>query len=367
MNILDRYIFRSLIVNYLIALAVMVSLYMTLDLFFNVDEFTESQESVAQILRNVGSYYATHGFLYFSQLSGVITLFACVATIARLRRANELAAIVASGVSLYRVAAPVVVFGILTSTLWYLDAEVAIPSMAHRLARNHEDASGDNAKGIWLVNDGERDLLSARVFIPTAKEMQYLLVQHRDETGNIEKVTEADVARWKPIPDHPHGGVWELEGGKEIVRRVADSSLGPQEKMVPTPVTTYESSLTPESIELRQAQQWIRFLSSAKLNALKEREPFMAARVREVQHARFATPIVHFLMMLLGVPFFLSREPANIIRDAGKCVLTCGLCFLLAFVGENFIQTDTLSAMPSWLPMIIFAPVAVVLIDRIRT
>lgn len=367
MKTLDRYIFSSLIVNYLIALAVMISLYMALDLFFNVDEFTGAEESAIKILRNIGSYYATHSFLYFSQLSGVITLFACVATIARLRRANELAAIVASGVSLYRVAVPVIIFGILTSTLWYIDAEVVIPSLAHRLARDHEDASGQNAKGVWFVNDGERNLVSARTFIPSRKEMEHLLVLHRNAKGNIEKVTEAEVAQWHPITGHPFGGVWKLYGGQEIIRQMTSTSLGPQEKMVPTPIYEYESELTPEAVELRQAQQWIRFLSSAKLNELKKREPFMTARIREVQHSRFAAPIVNILMMLLGVPFFLSREPANIIGDAGKCVLVCGTCFLLAFAGENFIQTDTLSALPSWLPLIIFAPAAVVLIDRIRT
>ncbi len=367
MKTLDRYIFRSLVVNYVIALSVMISLYMALDLFFNIDEFTESEESATAILRNIVSYYAPHCFLYFAQLSGVITLFACVATIARLRRANELAAIVASGVSLYRVAVPVVIFGAVTSTLWYLDVEYAIPSVAHRLARDHEDASGANAKGVFLVNDGPHDLLSARTFIPTSKELNDLLVLHRDPSGDIEKVTEAEFARWTSVPGHPAGGFWTLANGVEITRQIAGSSLGPQEKMIPTPVDRYESSLSPEALELRQAQQWIRYLSAAKLNELKETEPFYAPRIREVQHGRFATPIVHVLLMLLGVPFFLSREPANIIRDAGKCVLICGMCFLLAFAGENFVQADDLSALPSWLPLIIFAPVAVVLIDRIRT
>ena len=61
--------------NYLIALGVMMSLYTVLDLFFNIDEFTEAGEPITTVAANVSSYYAAHCFLYFAQLSGVITLF----------------------------------------------------------------------------------------------------------------------------------------------------------------------------------------------------------------------------------------------------------------------------------------------------
>ena len=41
LTVLDRYLLRSLLVNYLIGLGVMLSLYVVLDMFVNMDEFTE--------------------------------------------------------------------------------------------------------------------------------------------------------------------------------------------------------------------------------------------------------------------------------------------------------------------------------------
>ena len=41
LSVLDRYILRSLLINYLIAIGAMISLYVVLDLFVNMDEFTE--------------------------------------------------------------------------------------------------------------------------------------------------------------------------------------------------------------------------------------------------------------------------------------------------------------------------------------
>ncbi len=60
LTILDRYILRALLINYGIALAVMVSLYVVLDLFVNMDEFTEGDQGVAEVAADVIGYYATN-------------------------------------------------------------------------------------------------------------------------------------------------------------------------------------------------------------------------------------------------------------------------------------------------------------------
>ena len=71
-------------------------------------------------------------------------------------------------------------------------------------------------------------------------------------------------------------------------------------------------------------------------------------------------------MLLLGLPFFLDRSPASILSDASKAMLVCGLCYVVTFCTQN-LRPDSLSALPSWIPIFIFATVAVVLLDRLRT
>ncbi len=367
MTTLDRYVLRSLVVNYLISLTIMISLYMVLDLFFNIDEFTESSDPAWMVLTNIASYYSAHFFLYFSQLSGVITLFACLSALARMRRANELTAILASGVSLYRLAVPVVAFGLATSLLWYLDTEVAIPRVANHLARTHEDAGGRRARGVWFVKDTGGRLLSALEFVPAESQMRQFLVLQRDDRGAAVRVIEADGARWEAIPGHPAGGVWRLDRGVERRRVVQAAGLGPRESIESKEVAVYESSHDPAALEVRQSRQWLKYSSSARLSQLGRSDATLLNRIRQIQHQRFATPLVHVLMLLLGLPFFLSREPANVVTDAGWCLLVCGACFLLAFSAENFVVVATLSALPAWLPIIVFSPLAVVLIDRMRT
>jgi hypothetical protein len=72
------------------------------------------------------------------------------------------------------------------------------------------------------------------------------------------------------------------------------------------------------------------------------------------------------LLLLLGLPFFLDRSPANVLGDAGKCLSVCGLCYVVTFVAQN-IRSETASAFPAWIPIFIFGTLAMVLLDRVRT
>ncbi|UCG15273.1 MAG: LptF/LptG family permease [Phycisphaerales bacterium] len=367
MGTLDRYIIRSLVVNYLIALAVMMSLYIVLDLFFNMDEFTEGSQSTLAVFGGILSYYGTNLFKYFSQLSGVITVVAGMLTLGRLRRTNELTAVLASGVSLYRVAVPVIAFGIATTLLWFVDMELIIPSMADRLARRHDDPRGERTYAVRFLNDRDGALLSAQQFLPSTGRMRRMLVMIREETGAVREVIEAEEAQWEPQEGHPAGGRWKLERAtrRRQVMRGTDT-IGPQEQMEEELVRYYSSDLTPRDIQMRQSSQWLRFLSSRQLGDLADLGLPDARNLARIRHERFTTPVVNVVMLLLGIPFLLKRMPGNLVGDAAKCLIVCGLCFVVSVVGRN-LSPATLPALPSWLPIIIFTPLSVVLLDRIKT
>jgi lipopolysaccharide export system permease protein len=319
------------------------------------------------VIGNIISYYWPNVFLYFAQLSGVITLFACMAVIARLRRLNELTAILSSGVSLYRVAAPIIVFGLVTTAVSIIDTECLIPSFAHLLSRDHDDADGRRAYEVLFLHDRDGALLSAGAFHPTERDLRRLLVLKRDETGSIVKTIEADRAIWEaPGPTLPEGR-WRLERGRQRIRsRRDDQTLGPRSNVQESAVRYYPSDLSPEAIQLRQAEGWIRYLSLGQLRELEKSGTSDRPAVLRTRHVRLATPIVSMILLLLGLPFFLDRSPANVLGDAGKCMIACGLCYVVTFVTQN-IRPESESALPAWIPIFIFATIAAVLLDRIRT
>lgn len=366
LSVLDRYILRSLLFNYLIALGTMLSLYVVLDVFVNMDEFTEHGYPTWTVMGHILGYYWPNLFLYFSQLSGVITLFACLTTLARMRKQNELTAVLASGVSLYRVARPILIFGVAITLLAMVDTEWVIPKLAHKLARDHDDAHGQRAYEVFFMADRDDALFSARQFHPTQLDIQGLLVLHRDEKGVVSAL-EADRAVWEPPLVDGNPGRWLLERGRRT-RRIRQKSvgLGPSEtKRVDYPVE-YISDLSPNDIQMRQSEGWIRYLSLRQLADMKKGGALNRRAIVQTQHARRTAPIVSIILLLLGLPFFLNREPANILSDAGRCLLVCGLCYVATFVSQS-LRPGTVSSLPAWIPIFIFGTLSIVLIDRIKT
>lgn len=364
-SILDRYLLRSLLVNYLIGLGVMLSLYVVLDLFVNMDEFTERGDPVLTVVRNIIDYYLPNLALYFAQLGGIITLFACGAVLVRMRKLNEVTAMLASGVSLYRVARPILLFAIAATGLLVLDTEVVIPSVAHKLARKHDEVGGGRGYEVLFLKDGAGALLSAGRFFPETGDLQSLLVMERDEAGAVRRIIEADRARWQPTVEPLPGGSWRLERGRSLTR-MTQPGLGPRESKVEDFPTVYKSNLGPKEIELRQAEGWLDFLSLAQLKELQREPEADRAAILRTRHSHVVSLIVSLLLVMLGLPFFLDRSPANIIPDATKCVLVCGLCYISTFVSQG-IRIDNPSAITAWIPLFIFVPLAFVLLDRVRT
>ncbi|MCY2927859.1 MAG: LptF/LptG family permease [Planctomycetota bacterium] len=80
-------------------------------------------------------------------------------------------------------------------------------------------------------------------------------------------------------------------------------------------------------------------------------------------HARITEPIYNILLLLLGVPFILSRE-RNLKTSAGLCMLAVMSCFLFIYLCKHLDMAPSLRA---WLPLMIFGPIAAVTVDSIKT
>ncbi|MCH9058731.1 MAG: LptF/LptG family permease [Planctomycetes bacterium] len=231
---------------------------------------------------------------------------------------------------------------------------------------------------IWralFLPDGDKSLVSAANFDPKTATMRGVLILELDAEGAMLCSVRADRATWSPTPGGATKGRWLLERfGVEYPdpQRRAESKTGPAVFLT----GMYASELSPEDVQRRQTESWVRSLSLAQLKALQDdlmqrsREPGASAsallEVVRTKHERIAAPLVSLVMLMLGLPFFLDRTPGNILGAALRCMIATGLCYTLAFVAKS-INPGTVSPLPFWLPVFVFAPIATVLITRIRT
>jgi lipopolysaccharide export system permease protein len=138
-RILDRQRYWSFFKAYLICYVSLIGLFIVIDAFSNMDEFTKRADGVAETLQVMGRYYLIRQSLFFDYLCGVIGMMAAIFTVTWMQRNNEHLAILAAGISTQRAIRPVLVSSVIVSTFAIANQELVMPPNAEELAKSHDD------------------------------------------------------------------------------------------------------------------------------------------------------------------------------------------------------------------------------------
>jgi lipopolysaccharide export system permease protein len=370
MRILDRYILKSFLVNYLLALSVLVGLYVLLDLIVNVENFRKGAGtaiSVWDIAGDMADYYAYQLLVIFQQIAGIIPILAAGFTMVRMTRHNELTAMLASGVSLYRVAAPIILLSMAFSGLTVINQEFVIsrPWVIEKLLRKHEEVNQTATKNepLVFIKDEDGSLLSASEYDPARKLMSRVFLVRRKDDGRPLSHTVAATAHWEQDPTpNATGEAWVM---RNVVSQ-DDTERDPDARV--TAMQVLSTKLTPEQIDLILSKKAVDFLSSSRVQQLAKFSPEVnRPMLYKIMHLRFTQPLMNVVMLLIGIPFLLTREPNRLVVNMIYCTAVSAVIFVATFVMFQMggIQVSPLWA--AWLPVLIFGPFALVMMDAIKT
>ena len=145
---LDRMVLVSFFRSYMIVCTSLLSLYVVLDLFTNIDTFGRSG-GVVGISKHIFGYYSTQIALIFDRMAESITLLAAMFTVSWMQRNNELLPQLSAGVPTRRVILPVLLGAAITLSFGPLNQEFVIPVIADRLQAPRDDLEG--AKAVVLM------------------------------------------------------------------------------------------------------------------------------------------------------------------------------------------------------------------------
>jgi lipopolysaccharide export system permease protein len=380
MRILDRYIVRSFVFNYLLALGALIGIVTLLDLIVNFDSFTKTPAAAAaqtsgQVIGEIVDYYMYQTLVIFQYVSAAIPILAAGFTMVRMTRHNELTAMLASGVSLYRVAAPVIIVSVLFSLLTIVNQEFVISNefILQKLLRPHGEGGQSVTKDdpLYFVRDEDNSLLVASSYDHKNKSMKDVRIIRRDPTGAPTGRIMAESAKWT-IPPNELTEAWVMTNVRRIDDHFAQDPTKRPSEAIPT--MTYHTSLTPQQLDLIFSRKAVDFLGSQQVRELASKSPKINQPVLyKIMYLRFTQPLMNIIMLLIGIPFLLTREPSRLIVNMFYCIAVSVIVFAATFVifqmaGTTLpggLQLDPLLA--AWLPVLLFGPMTVVMLDMIRT
>ena len=374
MKTLDRYIARQFLINFAILLAVLMTLFVVVDFIVNQDEFFEAGRVRADThggvilatLFSIVDYYGPIVILAYVFFVGLLVVAAMGFTMAALERHRELIALAAGGVSLYRVAAPVMVVGFATIALVLPIQELVIPPLADKLARGPGQVKAESLESfrIDFARDEQGNLLSARRFDPGEQTLEDVSILVRGEDGRALSKIKADVAVWDADAE---AWAFPTTGYAVSVRDRADPLERPME---PEPIEAYATELSPTVLTVRRAAIYARLLGMGRLQQMQASavlDPAERSEVTQIIWSRFSLVAVHGLLLAMTLGFFLSLIPGSMLLQGVKASVVALAAWGVSLVVLQVPAAGLSPVTAAWLPVVVLLPLAAILLQFVKT
>lgn len=362
MSTLDRMYLVNYIRNYFIVLISLLSLYIIVDLFTNLDDF--SGRGFVPMLLHILKYYSVRVSQIFDRLSEAIALLGAMFTVAWMQRNNELLPQLSAGIPTRRVIRPILIGAAMTLILGPLNQEFVIPRVAEELNVPRDDPNLERPTEVKGAFDSEGMHIEGIAGYRNEKKVFWFFVTfpERGPTGMLH-LTAKD-AIYVPATKEP------LTGGWMLFNTVPDVLEGPTPKKL--------TALGPGKFFLKtdidfetvtRGANWFLFASTPDLRELLARpDARRLAPVAVAFHMRITRPIIGAILVLLGLAMILRDTNKNVFVNAGMCLAMCAV-FYAAMYGCKYLgDSDLISpALAAWLPVLIFGPITVSLFDAMHT
>lgn len=375
MRILDRYVAKNFLIGYFIAFCVLTGLRIIIDLFVNLDEFTEHADlETAAVLKNIFTFYLLNSTLYFRDFAGMITVVAAAFSFGKMVRHNELVAVMASGVSLKRIIFPIVFLALLLTGVLVIDQELIIPPLADKLVRNHGDIPGQETYQVRFISDSKGSLINSLKFdVETSTLYDLTILLRRQIKPGIWEVTgriDAEKAVYNKQADQ-----WDL-----YTRSPETGELLPHGLMFEKgsrkglqPVESYISDIKARDIPVRCESEHKTLLSLQQLRALEAQKILLTdtAQISSQKHFHITDPLINLVMLMISLPILVCRDPKSVKSAVMTSFSLTGACFIFTFIckifATEYVFDRVMPELWAWLPVFIFLPIAFIELDSMKT
>jgi LPS export ABC transporter permease LptG/LPS export ABC transporter permease LptF len=354
--LLDEYVMRAYATNFLLSLGTFALLYVVFTFF----------ELMGDIIRNqtpfiiVGKYLINLIPFIFDAVTPLCSLLAVLITFGALNRSSELTAMKATGISLYRVVAPIlVVAAILAAALFAFD-ESYLPDANRRQQQLRAVIKNKPAQTFLLPGrqfiSGETGASGAptRIFYyvafdPDRQVFADLTVFEFDpQTFTLNRRIHADSARWDPTVNR-----WIFENGWQ--RSFAGDTIASYQ--------TFAVSTFPEIHEQPgyfkkedKPSDEMSYGELSKYIADLRQSGFDTVKLRVQLANKLSVPAITLVMAIIAVPFAVSMGKRGGLAGIATAIGVAISYWVVAGIFSSMGNINTLPPLlAAWAPDLLFA------------
>jgi len=361
-TILDDYVLRG----FVLYLAMIVAAFLMLLLVFTLFEL------LGDIMRNqvspltVGAYLLNVAPFFLYTTTPLSMLLAVLVTFGLLQRSNEITAIKATGISVYRIVIPVLISSMLVAGVLFLSDQFYLPYTNKRQDALRNQIKGKPAQTYlrpdrkWIFGQ-HSDIYYYQFFDPDRDVFGGVSVfQFDPHSFQITHRIDADRAHWSaPMGRWVYEQGWErsLNGSAHVSDRKFDVATYPELSEAPA----YFKKEIKQSSEMNydELRRYIHDL---------EESGFDVVRLRVQLQKKIAYPLITLVMAVLAIPFALSAGKRSAVAGLATAI---GIGVVYWTISGLFEAMGNLSQLPpavaAWSPDLVFGFIGGYLILRMPT
>ncbi|HEX9442947.1 MAG TPA: LPS export ABC transporter permease LptG [Candidatus Binatia bacterium] len=337
-GILDRYIIRSFFKIVAVSLLCTTALYLIVDFFDRIDGLLKAGAPVWAAVR----YFLYKLPLLMSRVFGFAVLFSTLFSIGMLSRSQEITAMRAAGLSVYRIALPLFISALLICGLNFVWNEALVPVFTRESqyifkteVKKKEPKSLLGTKDMWVRS--EEAFISVDRFDTKNAILEGITIFLLNRDFTLRGLIEVPSARWDGLLKRwlPTRSIeWVMQPGGGLTQREGNVTIPISE----TPEDLKLLARDPEEFSFLDLKKQIADLQGKGIDATEQKVDLAV---------KMAVPFVSLLMVVLAIPFAIRHT-----RSAGLA-LSFGLTMLIGF-GYWFLLAFSTSlghggAIPAWM------------------
>jgi len=358
-KLLDRFLLRHFQRTLLLSLCAFIGIYLLFDFFEKIGDFIDHGATGADYL-----VYLTNSVpLICIQILPLAILMSVVLTIGGLSRTNEVTAMRACGVSLWKIVRPIMIFSLFLSGLLLLVNEFGAPHNARALNKLFEiklkgkDRLSLTRDEIWFRN-GNR-IINVRLAEPAKQVLHGVSIFILDGNSHFRQRLDANQLNFK---NHS----WQA---RQLLVKKFDPTSGDLLSSETLSDQQLDLGRTPKDFTSQELQNnELNFRQLSRMVHKLELEGFDATRQRVDMHLRLASPFTCLIMAFLGIPFALQKgRRSNIALGIGLSLGIGVIYFILQSLLTAFGYSGALPPLvTAWATNVIFLMLGVWMLLSVR-
>ena len=361
-TLLDDYLLRDFFLYLGMIMASFVVMLVVFTLFELLGDILRNQIPVIVVIEYLLNVAP---FLLYG-VAPLVVLLAVLVTFGVMERANEITAMKASGISVYRVAAPVLVASAALAVGMFVADQFYLPHTNKRQEELHNRIKGKPAQTYllpdrkWIFGQNH-DIYYYQFFDPDRDQFARVTLFELDPAAfSVTRRIHAERAHWE---DSMNRWVYE-QGWQRTLRGAAIADYQTFE------VSTFPEAGEPPAYFKKEVRQYSEMNYQELRRYIRDLQQsgFDVVRLRVELQKKFAYPAVTLVMAVLAVPFALSSGKRGAVTGVATAV---GIALVYTAVSRLFEGMGNLSQLPAglaaWSPDLVFGLVGGYLILKMRT